>query len=62
MIKKKLYKVFPLWLGELRTQQYLSEDVGLIPGLTQWAKNLALLQAACKLQVGLGARVAMVVA
>ena len=30
-----------MWLTRLRTQ----EDVGLIPGLAQWVKILALLQA-----------------
>ena len=34
-----------LWLSGLRTQHSLHEDVGLIPGLTQWIKDLALPQA-----------------
>ena len=34
-----------LWLSGLRTQHSVHEDVGLIRGLTQWVKDLALLQA-----------------
>ena len=37
---------FLLWLSGLRTQHDLYEDVGLIPGLTQWVEDLALLLAA----------------
>ena len=33
---------FLLWLGGLRTWHCLWEDAGLIPGLTQWVKNLVL--------------------
>ena len=33
-----------MWLSWLRTQQSIPEDVGSIPGLTQWAKDLALTQ------------------
>ena len=33
-------KVFPLWLRELITQHTVCEDSGLIPGLTQWFKDL----------------------
>ena len=36
---------FPLWLIRLRTQNCVHEDVGLIPGLFQWVKDLALLKA-----------------
>ena len=34
---------FPLWLRGLRTQHSVYEVVGLIPGVTQWVKHLALL-------------------
>ena len=37
---------FLLWLSELRNQHSVYEDVGSIPGLAQWAKDPALLQAA----------------
>ena len=36
---------FPLWFNELKTQHSLQEDASLIPGLAQWVKDLALLQA-----------------
>ena len=32
----------PLWLSGIRTQHSLCEDAGLIPGLTQGVKDLAL--------------------
>ena len=35
-----------LWLSKLRTQCSPGEDSGSIPNLAQWAKDLALLQAA----------------
>ena len=35
---------FLLWLSGLRTQHSVHTDAGLIPGLAQWDKNLALLQ------------------
>ena len=38
---KMMNKEFPLWLSELRTQGCLCEDVGSIPGLSQWVKDLA---------------------
>jgi len=36
---------FPWWLIGLRTQRCLCEVMGFIPGLAQWVKDLALLQA-----------------
>ena len=36
--------VFPLWLSRLRTQHTVHEDAGLIPGLSQWVKDLVLPQ------------------
>ena len=36
---------FSLWLSGLRTQNSVCEDAGLIPDLTQWVKDPALLQA-----------------
>ena len=35
---------FPLWLSQLRIPHNVHEDAGLIPGLPQWAKDLALLR------------------
>ena len=32
----------PVWLSRLRTQHSICEDVGLIPGLAQQVKDLAL--------------------
>ena len=37
---------FLLWLCGLRTWHSVHEDVGFIPGLAQWVKELVLLQAA----------------
>ena len=36
---------FPLFLTGLRNQHSVCEDAGLIPGLTQWDKDLPLPQA-----------------
>ena len=33
-----------MWFSELRAQHCLCEDVGSIPGLTQWVKDPAVLQ------------------
>ena len=46
--KNPLFREFPLWLGGLRTQRCLCEDVGSIPGLDQWVKDLVLPKAAGK--------------
>ena len=43
---KSIVKEFSFWLIELGTHHSVCEDVGSIPGLTQWVKDLALLQAA----------------
>ena len=40
-IKNKVARV-SLWLSRLRTRHSVHEDVGLIRGLAQWVKNLAL--------------------
>jgi len=44
--KQKLkIRDFPLWLRGLETQHSVHEDVGLLSGLAQWVKGLALPQA-----------------
>ena len=44
--KRKFTKEFLLWLNGLRYESSVCEDVGSIPGLTLWVKDLVLLQAA----------------
>ena len=41
-LKRHTTVEFPLWLSGLRTCHSLYEEAGLIPGLTQWLKDLAL--------------------
>ena len=43
---KKSPEEFPLSFSGLRIGHSVHEDAGLIPGLAQWAKYLALLRAA----------------
>ena len=43
---------FPLWLNGLKTWHCVFEDVGLIPGLAQWVKDLSGFAMSC----GLGHR------
>ena len=42
---KRLWE-FLLWLSGLRTQHSVPKDVGSIPGLTQWVRDLVLPHAA----------------
>ena len=45
LLLKLMDQEFPLGLIGLRIWRSLCEDAGLIPGLTQWVKNLVLPQA-----------------
>ena len=40
-----VHREFPLGFSQLKTQNGLCEDTGLIPGPAQWVKDLALLPA-----------------
>ena len=44
--QKNLLLGVPLWLSGLRTQYSVYEGASSVPGLIQWVKDLALLQAA----------------
>ena len=48
---------FLLWLSGLRTRRSVCVDVGSVPGLTQWVKDLQ-----WRLQMQLGSDVAVAVA
>ena len=37
-----------MWLSRLRTQHNVCEDVGSVPGLSQWVKDPVLAQAAAE--------------
>ena len=39
---RKCSEELPLWLSGLKTRYGVQEDVGSIPGLAQWVKDLAL--------------------
>ena len=40
----KIWKELLLWLNGFRTQHNVHDDVGSIPGLIQWVKDLVLPQ------------------
>ena len=42
MVQSLIFGEFLLWLSGLRPRPIIHEDEGLIPGLTQWVKYLAL--------------------
>ena len=51
-----------MWLGGLRTQRSLPENVSLIPGPFQWVKFLALPTLQHGLQMWLGSGIAVAIA
>ena len=60
-LSKECFPEFLQWLSGLRPPCFLHEDSGSIPGLTQWIKDLSLLQALAKSQMWLGSLVAVAV-
>ena len=52
---QEVNKEFPLWLTGVRALHSVSDDVGLIPVLTQWVKaaNAAQIQCCCGCGKGL---------
>ena len=54
---EKGFQEFPLWLSG--NEPNIREDVGLIPGLAQWVKILAMPWVWCRSQTRLGSGVAV---
>ena len=52
---------FLLWLSGSKTQCSVYEDVGPIPGLTQWLKDLALPNLRHRSEIRLGSGIAVAV-
>ena len=59
---KKDSREFLLWLSGLRTQCSFAEDVGSIPGLTQWFMDQHCCKLQCRSQMWLRSTVAVAVA